>query len=136
MTMNQDRPYHSATLSSSIYSAGVRLRLYRKTSSPGVFIVVTDDTAVASFHFSQRKLDRFITALQRESELLKAPKVGERRRAPSDHPELSGCEVIRAEDARSGPLVGAHARRWFVYRGSAVGVWTTDAEVADWTVIS
>ena len=134
MTTNQDRPYQPST---SIDNAGARLRLYRKTSSPGVFIVVTDDTAVASFHFSQRRLDRFITALQRESELLKAPKVGERRRAPSDHPELSGCEVIRAEDAnRSGPLVGAHARRWFVYRGSAVGAWTTDAEVADWPVIS
>lgn len=135
MTTNQDIPYHAATF---VDNDNARLWLYRKTSAPEVRLTVMDhETGLAvNFRLDQLSLDRLITSLQRESKLLKAPKVGERRRAPADHPELSGCEVIRADDAdRSGPLFGAESRRWFVYRGSAVGAWTTNAEVADWTVI-
>ena len=131
MTMNQESPYNAATF---IDKADARLQLWRTTSTPEVCLVVTDDvTAVSvSFSLNRRNLERLITSLQREHELLATPQVGERRQAPADHPSRAGCEVIRVEDVPSGV---ASLRPWFVYRGSAAGCWTTDAEVADWIVI-
>ena len=136
MTTNQDRPYHAASF---IDGDEVWLRLYRTTSTPGVYLTVTDDVAAVSvsFNLHRRSLDRLIAALQLESKLLGAPGVGERRRAPADHPYRVGCEAIRMEAAPPGL---SQAYRWFVYRGSASGVcaartWLTDVEVADWAVI-
>ena len=126
-----DGPYHAATF---VDDDDVRLRLYRTTSTPEVYLTVTDyEAAVAvRFNLNRRNLERLITSLQRESELLAAPKVGERRCAPADDPERAGHEAIRVDDVPRGRL---HSRRWFVYRGDNTGQWTTDAEVADWTVI-
>ena len=129
MTTNQDRPYHAGTF---VDNDDVWLRLYRKPPTPEVDITMASDTAVVRFTLSQPNLDLLITALQRESELLKAPKVGERRRAPADDPEHVGHEAIRVDDVPRGLL---QSRRWFVYRGSTTGQWTTDAEVADWDTI-
>ena len=84
------------------------------------------------------QVQKLIETLQ---EALDAPRVGERRRAPADDPELPGCEVIRVEDPHPGrpdSSLARHkamARHWFVYSGRAAGAWTTDAGVADWTVI-
>ena len=131
MTMNQDRPYNAATF---IDKADVQLRLYRTTSPPEVCLRVTDYAAAVSVSFSLNRLDldRLIAALQQESELLATPTVGERRQAPADHQSSAGCEVIRVEDVPTGI---SFPRPWLVYRGSAAGTWTTDAEVADWAVI-
>ena len=136
MTTNQDRPYHAASF---VDGNEVWLRLYRTTSTPGVYLTMTDDvTAVStSFNLNRRSLDRLIASLQLESGLLAASVIGERRRAPADHPDSAGCEAIRVEDS---PIGVSQRRSWFVYRGStsgdcASGIWTTDAEVADWTVI-
>ena len=142
MTTNQDRPHRAATF---VDADSVWLRLYRTTSTPAVCLTVTDyetgtdheEPVSVSFSLNRRHLDLLIAALQHESELLAAPAVGERRRAPADHPHLAGCEVIRVEDAaRATPS----PRRWFAYRGSTSGIWTsghrtTDAEVANWLVI-
>ena len=135
MTTNQDRPYNAA----SFVDGEVWLRLYRTTSTPGVYLTMTDDVSAVSVSFSLNRLspEWLIAALQRESELLAGPKVGERRRAPADHPHRAGCEAIYVEDS---PRRVSQSRSWFVYRGStsgpgASGVWMTDAEVADWTVI-
>ena len=136
MTMYPEPPYHAASF---IDSDEVWLRLYRKTSTPGVYLTVTDEEAAVqtSFNLNRHSLDRLITSLQHESELLAAPMVGERRQAPASHPYLAGCAAIRVEDS---PIGVSQRRSWFVYRGStsgdcAAGTWTTDAEVADWIVI-
>ena len=131
MTTNQDRPYNAASF---VDGDEVWLRLYRTTSTPGVYLTVTDDVAAVSvsFNLHRRSLDRLIAALQLESKLLGAPGVGERRRAPADHPYRVGCEAIRMEAAPPGL---SQAYRWFVYRGSAAGIWLTDAGVSDWNVI-
>ena len=136
MTTNLNSPYNAASF---VDSDDVWLRLYRTTSTPGVYLTVTDDVAAVSvsFNLHRRSLDRLIAALQLESKLLGAPGVGERRRAPADHPYRAGCEAIRVEDS---PIGVSQRRSWFVYRGStsgdgASGIWTTDADVADWTVI-
>ena len=131
MTTTPDRPYHAATFTDK---AEARLQLWRKTSTPEVYLTVTDYEAKVSVSFSlnRRDLDRLITSLQLESELLAAPAVGDRRRAPADHPRRAGCEAILIEATPPGiPRVC----RWFVYRGSAAGLWLTDAGVADWVVI-
>ena len=131
MTTNQDRPYRVATF---VDDDEVWLRLYRKTSTPGVYLTVTDDVAAVSVSFSLNRhhLDLLIAALQHERELLAAPAVGERRQAPADHPRRAGWEAIYVEDY---PPTLSPPWRWFVYRGRTSWVWLTDAEVADWTVI-
>ena len=128
MTTNQDRPYHAASF---VDGDEVWLRLYRTTSTPGVYLTMTDDVAAVSVSFSlnQRRLDRLIASLRRERELLAGPRVGEHRQAPADHPSRAGCEVVHVEGA-------TQSHRWFVYRGLCSGTWMTDAEVADWTVIA
>ena len=136
MTMNQDRSYNAATF---FDKDDARLQLWRKTSTPEVGLHVTDYVAelAVRFNLNRPTLDQLIAPLQLESELLAAPAVGERRRAPSDDPELTGCEVIRVDPiTHGGPLVGKPPCHWFVYRGSLTGTWATDAEVADWTVLS
>ena len=131
MTTNPDRPYHAASF---IDNDEVWLRLYRTISTPGVYLTMTDDVAAVSVNFSlnRHSLARLIASLQLESELLANPRVGEHRQAPADHPYHAGCEAVHVGDSR--PDISS-SRRWYVYRGSAAGTWTTDAEVADWTVI-
>lgn len=136
MTANQDRPYNAATF---IDDDDVLMRLYRTNSTPEVCLRVTDYAAAVSvrFNLNRPNLDWLIASLQRERELLAVPQVGERRQAPADHPDSAGCAAIRVEDS---PIGVSQRRSWFVYRGStsgarASGIWTTDAEVADWIVI-
>ena len=137
MTMNQDRPYQGATFTDK---DDARLQLYRKTSIPEVGLVVIDGEAARSVSFSLNRLnlDRLIASLQLESELLAAPRIGERRRAPADHPYRVGCEAIYVDDS---PVGVSQSRSWFVYRGRDTsgartsGIWLSDAEVADWNVI-
>lgn len=136
MTPNQDHPYYAASF---VDGDEVWLRLYRTTSTPGVYLTMTDDVSAVSvsFRLDRRSLERLIASLQRESELLAAPQVGERRRALANHLHRAGCEVIRVEDFQPGV---SSPRRWFVYRGStsgicAAGTWLPNAEVANWSVI-
>ena len=76
MTTNQDRLSHAASF---VATDGVRLWLYRKTSTPEVSLVVVDYEAVvsASFSLNRFNLERLITALQHESERLKAPEAAD-----------------------------------------------------------
>ena len=108
MTANQDRQYNAATF---VDKADAQLRLWRKTSTPEVCLRVTDYAAgvSVSFNLNRPNLDRLITSLQRERELLAARRVGERRRAPADHPHRAGCEAIYVEDS---PRRVSQSRSW------------------------
>lgn len=135
MTTNPDRPYHAASF---VGDDEVWLRLYRKTSSRGVYLTATDDVAAVSvsFSFNRMSLERLIAALQLESKLLATPEVGERRRASATNPALAGCEAIHVANVYDGwSLAGERARPWFVYCGSLTETWLTTDEVADWGVI-